>query len=265
MKIISVGTLKGGTGKTTITFNLAGALAESYKVLLIDMDPQCNLSGACGINVADRKHYSSRDIFRDDIEDNRPQLLTIKSPIKALPNLDIIPSHMLMTAIEFFLVNRAAREVILKNYIMDYQDFFEQYDYILIDTNPSMGIINQNAFNVAESVVLVTDISEDGIAGVELFTHLWEQIRKGLRREDNVKALIINQADRRIGLTAELKEYCEDNEDIQPLLINSMVYSKVIYKDARMSHLPVNVLKGGEEAAKDIYAVVNELTERGVF
>ena len=170
-----------------------------------------------------------------------------------------------MTAIEFFLVNRSAREVILSNYLLDYQEFFGQYDYILIDTNPSMGILNQNAFNAAESVVLVTDISEDGIAGVELFTHLWEQIRKGLRRADNVKALIINQADRRIGLTNELKEYCEDNEDIQPLLISSMVYSKVIYKDARMSHMPVNVLKGGEEAAKDIYAVVDELHERGVF
>ena len=82
MKIISVGTLKGGTGKTTITFNIGGALAEKHKVLLIDMDPQCNLSGACGINVADRNHYSSRDIFRDDIDDNRPELLVVKSPIR---------------------------------------------------------------------------------------------------------------------------------------------------------------------------------------
>ena len=265
MKIISIGTLKGGTGKTTITFNVGGVLAEKHKVLLLDVDPQCNLSAACGVNVADKKHLSSRDIFREDNEEYTPERLVIKSPIQDLPNLDIIPSHMLMTGVEFFLVNRAAREWVLSNYLEEHKDFFGQYDYILLDTNPSMGIVNQNAFMVADSIVLVTDISEDGISGVELFSHLWENIRKAFRKPDNIKALVINMADRRINLTTELKEYCEDNEDLLPLLVPGMVYSKVIYKDARMSHQPVNKLKGGEEAAKDIYAVVDGLYEKGVF
>ena len=264
MKIISVGTLKGGTGKTTITFNLAGVLAEKYKVLLIDVDPQCNLSAACGINVADKKHNSSRNIFMEDNE-LEPADLVVKAPIAGLDKLDIIPSHMLMTAVEFFMVNRSAREWVMDNYIQDHKDFFEQYDYVLLDTNPSMGIVNQNAFTVADSIVLVTDVSEDGIAGVELFTHLWENIRKALRKPDNVKALVINMADRRINLTSELKEYCEDNEDLLPLLVNDMVYSKVIYKDARMSNTPVNKIKGGEDAAKDIRAVLNGLFKKGVF
>ena len=265
MKVIAVGTLKGGTGKTTITFNLGGVLAEKYRVLLLDVDPQCNLSAACGLNIANPKHLSSRDIFKDDNEDLDPQRLIIRSPIPKLPNLDVLPSHMLMTAVEFFLVNRAGREWILHNYLSDHKEFFSQYDYILIDTNPSMGPVNQNAFTAADSIVLVTDISEDGIAGVELFTHLWEGVRKALRRPDNVKAFVINLADRRVNLTKELKEYCEDNEDLLPLLVDDMVYSKVIYKDARMSHEPVNVIKGGEEAAKDIYAVAKALFEKGVF
>lgn len=265
MKVIAVGTLKGGTGKTTITFNLGGVLAEKYKVLLLDVDPQCNLSAACGINVADRTHFSSRDIFREDNENVAAEKLVIHSPIPELPNMDILPSHMLMTAVEFFMVNRSAREWVLYHFIEDHKDFFEQYDYILIDTNPSMGIVNQNAFTAADSIILVTDVSEDGIAGVEMFTHLWENVRKALRRPDNVKAFVINQADRRINLTKELKEYCEDNEDLLPLLVEDMVYSKVIYKDARMTHQPVNVIKGGEEAAKDIYAVEKALFEKGVF
>lgn len=265
MKVISIGTLKGGTGKTTITFNIGGVLAEKYKVLFIDVDPQCNLSAACGINVADKTHHSSRDIFNDETGNVAPENLVIKSPISVLPNLDIIPSHMLMTAVEFFMVNRSAREWVLNYYIKDHEEFFNQYDYILIDTNPSMGIVNQNAFTVADSIVLVTDVSEDGIAGVELFSHLWENVRRALRRPDNIKALVINAADRRINLTTELKEYCEDNEDLLPLLIDSMVYSKVIYKDARMAHLPVNVIKGGDDAAKDVYAVVDALFEKGVF
>lgn len=265
MKIIAIGTLKGGTGKTTITFNLGGVLAEKHKVLLIDVDPQCNLSASCGVNISAQTHGSSRDIFMEDNQAYHPEDLVVKTPIQELPNLDIIPSHMLMTAVEFFLVNRPARESILKNYIQDNIEFFGQYDYILLDTNPSMSVINQNAFLLADSIVLVTDISEDGISGVELFCHLWENVRKAHRLPDNVKALVINLADRRINLTKELKEYCEDNVDLLPLLVDKMVYSKVIYKDARMSHMPVNIIKGGEDAAKDISAVMDALFEKEVF
>lgn len=264
MKIIAVGTLKGGTGKTTVLFNVAGVLAKTSKVLLIDVDPQCNLSAACGVNIANKMRHSSRDIFREDA-DITPEMLVTKAPIAELPNLDIISSHMLMTAVEFFMVNRSAREWVLDNYITDNHEFFKQYDYILIDTNPSMGIVNQNAFTVADSIFLVTDISEDGIVGAELFCYLWEGIRKALRKPDNVKALVINNADRRLNLTKELKEYCEDNEELLSLLVQNTIYSKAIYKDARMAHKPVNVHKGGKEATKDIEGVVNELKAKGVF
>lgn len=265
MKIIAVGTLKGGTGKTTVLFNVAGVLAQEYKVLLIDVDPQCNLSAACGINIADKNRRSSRDIFLEDNGGYTPDQLVSKKPIAELPNLDVIPSHMLMTAVEFFMVNRSAREWVLENYIGDNRAFFEQYDYILIDTNPSMGIVNQNAFTVADSIVLVTDISEDGIVGAELFSYLWEGIRKALRKPDNVKALVINNADRRYNLTQELREYCEDNEELLSLLVKDTIYAKAIFKDARMSHQPVNIIKGGKAAAADIEAVVDGLFEKGVF
>ena len=270
MKVVAVGTLKGGTGKTTVLFNIAGVLAEENKVLVIDLDPQCNMSGSCVVNVARRDRRSSKDIF-DQNEDFTPEQLVVKQPIEELPNLDLIPSHMLMTAVEFFMVNRAAREKVLENYISDYREWFEVYDYVLIDTNPSMGIVNQNAFNAADSIVLVTDVGEDGIMGVELFSYLWEGVRKQLRKPDNIKALVINNAVRRMNLTKELTEYCQDDEDLVGLLVDSLVYSKSIYKDARMSHKPVNVLedkkKAGpiREATQDISNVVNALKERGVF
>lgn len=264
MKIIAFGTFKGGTGKTTVAFNVGGVLAEKYKVLFIDVDPQCNLSGACGIRFSKKARLSSRDIFMESNEHSPEELIT-KAPIPELPNLDIIPSHMLLTAVEFFMVSRSAREWVLYNYFEEHKEFFEKYDYIILDTNPGMGIINQNAFTAAESIVLVTDVGEDGIAGVELFCFLWKQIRKALRLQDNIKALIINLADRRINLTGELKEYCEDNEDILPLLIDDMIYMKVAYKEARITHKPVNVLKGVDEAVNDVRAVIDGLFEKGVL
>lgn len=266
MKIVVVGTLKGGTGKTTVLFNAAGVLAEKSRVLLIDFDPQCNLSSACGVKASKKKRLSSKDIFEQETA-YKPEQLVVKSPIKDLQNLDLIPGHILMTAVEFYMVNRSAREWVFSNFVEDNREWFEQYDYILCDTNPSVGVVNQNAFAAADSIILVTDISEDGIEGVELFTYLWSKVRTALRKPDNVKAMVINNADRRTSLVKELKEYCEDNEDLIPLLVDEMIYSKVVYKDARIAHTPVNIMAGktAKEAASDVRGVVEALKKKEVF
>lgn len=275
MKVVASGTLKGGTGKTTVLFNVAGILAETKKVLLIDLDPQCNTSGACGVkqNLDWRKlikkinvgiRPSSRDIFENG-DSISPEELVEKHPIADLPNLDVIPGNMLMTATEFSMVNRPARETILQNYIDDNREFFEQYDYVLLDTNPSMSVINQNAFRAADSIMLVTDVGEDGIEGAGMFLYLWGSICKGLRQRNNIAALVINRADRRISLTKELQEFCADDEFFGDLLVKDMIYEKVVYKDARIDHTPVNIRKDGIDATADVRRVVEELTERGVF
>ena len=106
--------------------------------------------------------------------------------------MDIICSSIQLTATEMQLVSRAGREQILKNYIDDNIKFFREYDYVIIDTNPSMGIINQNAFYVADNILLVTDVSYNGIQGAELFMYLWEKARNDLRKADNISAFFIN-------------------------------------------------------------------------
>lgn len=275
MKVIASGTLKGGTGKTTVLFNMAGVLAETKKVLVIDLDPQCNLSGACGVKqstdwrkrikkIPVNRNLSIRDIFENG-DSVTPEEIIVKGPMEDVPNLDIIPGNMLMTATEFSMVNKPAREAVLANYIEDHRDYFEQYEYILLDTNPSMGVINQNAFRAADSIVLITDVGEDGIEGAGMFLYLWGSICKGLRIENNIAALIINRADRRISLTNELKDFCAEDEFFGDLLVDNMIYEKVVYKDARIDHTPVSVRKNGVEATIDVRNVVDELTERGVF
>lgn len=275
MKCVAFGTLKGGTGKTTVLFNVAGVLAEKSRVLVIDLDPQCNLSGSCGVkqNLDWRKLLkkiptkiapSSRDIFENSEID--PEKLILKSPIPELPNLDVIAGNMLMTATEFNLVNRPARESVLANFLADNEDYFERnYDYVLLDTNPSLGVINQNAFTAADSILVITDIGEDGIEGAGMFLYLWGSICKGLRKQPNIDALIINRASRTIRLTNELYEYCAGDEYFGELLVDDMIYEKVVYKEARMEHKPVSLIKGGQDAEADIRKVVNELFERGVF
>lgn len=263
MKVIAVGTLKGGTGKTTVSYNIAGVLAEDHRVLLIDIDPQCNLTNNTGVMVTDEDTFSCIDIFEAPVQD--PENLVISSPIPALPNLDIIPSSIYLVATEVKISSKAARERILLNYIEDHRNFFEQYDYILIDTNPSMNIINQNAFLAADSIILVTDVDDNSRLGIHAFMYLWGEIRKDLRKNDNVAALIINKADVRTNLTDNMMEYCSTDEELSKILVPQIIHPKVVYAKAALERVPVNRYNGGENAAEEIREVVNTLKERGVF
>ena len=258
MKIITIATLKGGTGKTTTIFNLAGILSETYKILLIDTDPQCNLSSDTGVDVTKQGLKNIKNVFDGDAIF---QELVFKKPVASLPHLDIIPSSIQLTTSEFNIMGMAGREQILNNFIIDNQSCFNEYDYIFIDTNPSMSIINQNAFLVADSIILISDVSLNGIQGAELFIALWENARKNLRKADNIKALIINNYDRRIKLSGELLEYCREHEGVRGLLLDTIIPAAVKLKESEIEHKPVDV-----PILIEIFKnIINELNERGIL
>lgn len=273
MKVIAVGTLKGGTGKTTMTFNLLGALAERGKVLAIDIDPQCNLSNNIGIDISDVEDTaSSLNIFENKNID--PTNLVVESPIWQLPNLDVIPSSIRLVATELQISGRAGRERILQNYIEDHSDFFKKYDYIVIDTNPSMGIVNQNAFLAANSIILVTDVDENSRVGLKLFLDLWDAIRHDLRKEDNVKAIILNKGALRNNLSDAMWNYLEGDSQLSKLFIRKMIRTKDVYKYAAIAKTPMNLYRDmcprkdrvpAAEAAQEIEEVVDLLVEKGVL
>ena len=262
MNIITIGTLKGGTGKTATLFNLAGLLAEEYKILLIDCDPQTNLSLNCGVDITVRNLNTVVSIFEDSTA--TAESVIFKNPIKDLTNIDIIPSSIKLSATELKIVSRAGRENILKNFILDNQKALSVYDYLLIDTNPSMGIINQNAFLAADSVILVSDVSLNGIQGTELFIELWANSRKELRKEDNVKALILNNLDKRIKLSAELVEYCDENESTRDIILKTIIPSSVQVKNTEIEHKTINLLHKNSPIHEAYKNVLIELKERGI-
>lgn len=263
MKIVSSATLKGGTGKTMVAVNLAGMLAEKKKVLAWDFDAQCNLSDNLGIDTTDQDIPSVRNIFENPNID--PRKIIVKHPIEELPNLDVIPSNLGLTDTEMQMVSRAGREQILAHYIEDHMDVFGEYDYIFADTNPSMGIINQNVFLAADSIILVSDVSRKAVQGNQLFTYMWGKNRANLRKEDNVKALIINNFDRRMNLAGDLVEFYKDNEEFGPLLIHQTVPSRVKLKDTELRYKPINVLYPKSEECEAFRKIVKELEEKGVL
>lgn len=264
MKILAFGTLKGGTGKTTVAFNIGGILAEKHKVLFIDVDPQSNLSDNVGVDTTDQDGATVRDVFHKPNETKASAVIT-KNPMEQLENLDIIASHIRLTATELQLVAVAGRERILQKWIDRNRAVLEQYDYIILDTNPSMGIVNQNAFMAADSIILVSDVSKKAIQGAQLFTYLWGEVCENTDVEDKTSALILNNCDKRIGLTKSIKEYYKDDEDFGRIVLDSVIPSRVDIKNTETTYLPINITAPYSDSCIAFKKVVAELKERGVL
>ncbi len=264
MKVLAFGTLKGGTGKTMVAFNVGGILAEEHKVLFIDVDPQSNLSDNVGVDTTNQDGATIRNVFNNPHETKASDVIT-KKPMWQLENLDIISSHIRLTATELQLVATAGRERILQKWIERNRDVLEQYDYIIIDTNPSMGIVNQNAFMAADSIILVSDVSKKAIQGAQLFTYLWGEVCENMDIEDKTSALIINNCDKRINLTKDIKEYYSGDEDFGKIVLDTMIPSRVDIKNTEITYLPINLSAPNSTSCEVFRNVVNELKQRRVL
>lgn len=265
MKSIAFGTLKGGTGKTTSCFNLAGALAlnPENRILLVDGDPQCNLTNDSGIDCSDMSRNNIRTIFENrNIE---PDELIIKSPIEKMPNIDIIPSNILLIKTEMQLVSIAGREKLLANYFKKNEEYFSQYTHIIFDTNPNIGVVNQNIFYYVESIILVSDVSLNAIQGAELFSFLWEESIETLGISNNIKALVINNFDKRINLAKDLQDYYLSEDEFKQILIETPIPGSAAMKDTSINHMPIVVLQPQHQASIAVKRVVKELISKEVF
>jgi chromosome partitioning protein len=264
MKIIAFGTLKGGTGKTTVAFNVGGILAEEHKVLFIDVDPQSNLSDNVGVDTTNQDGWTVRDVFSNPTKTKAADVIT-KSPMWQLENIDIISSHIRLTATELQLVATAGRERILQKWIERNRSALEQYDYIILDTNPSMGIVNQNAFMAADKIILVSDVSKKAIQGAQLFTYLWGEVCENMEIEDKTSALILNNCDKRIGLTRDIKEFYKDDDEFGSIVLDTVIPSRVDIKNTETNYLPINISAPASNACEVFRDVVAELKERKVL
>jgi chromosome partitioning protein len=263
MKIIVVGTQKGGVGKSLTAFNLAGLIAESgKKVLAIDIDPQGNLTNNFGVDRTADGFLSIREVLEKKAAFEE---VVIKKPIPELPTCDLIGSSIFLIKTEFRINSKSGREYILKNYIEDNKDKFEQYDYVIIDTNPSMSAVNQNAFVAADSIIIVSDVSMNAYEGAELFMALWEEICDDLRIENKIKAFLINNFDRRINIAREYLDFLETSDDIGPLLLDTLIPANVKLKESELEAKPINLYDRSSKGYEAFNSLVNELYERGIL
>lgn len=269
MKVITFGTLKGGVGKTMLCFNIGGILSQlDNRVLIIDSDLQGNLTNNMGIDRTVPTLRTMYDVFNVEGEQPAPEQLVLHSPNPNMPNLDMIAGSIFLHKAELKMATVAGRELILQNYLEDHRDFFAKYDYILIDTNPSMSIINQNCFLVSDGILLVSDVSMNALEGAQLFIALWEEARRRLRREDNIRGFIVNDFDARNKLSSDFLDYiktADDLDDIRALMLSTVIPRNVRITESELAAVPISLYDIHSKGCDAIASLVDELLERGVL
>lgn len=256
-KIICFNNLKGGVGKTNLCFQIAGCLAkENKKILCLDFDPQANLSQQFGYYY--NTDYSAKDIFNEI----QPAKLIKKTKI---PEIQIIPSTIYLSSkkIENVFATRKDGDLILAKYLNQFQSFFENYDYILVDTAPSMSSLNRNAVLCSHSVIVPTDVSKFSYYATGLLYILWNDLAKEHNLQENpVKAIITTMTDP-YSITKQFKNDIKKHE-FKELFLKSSISRRTYYRKSEYSGIPLafNKKKGLDA---EVQAVINELKEKGII
>ncbi|SIM83551.1 ParA family protein [Cuniculiplasma divulgatum] len=242
--IISIANQKGGCGKTTTAANLGALLGKKHRVLLVDIDPQGNLTTHFGINKAEQKHTIYDVMLNGRIED----------AILQKDGIDIVPSTIDLAGAEVELTGKIGREYILDN---ELKKVARKYDFIIIDTPPSLGIFTINSLVASEYVLIPVQAEFFALEGLTQLMRVIKLVNSRLSRNLKLLGLVITMFNSR---TRSSREVLDDvRKHYSKNLLKTIIPRNVTITDSTMAGSPIVKYRKNAPASKSYVALANEI------
>jgi len=221
-KIIVFANQKGGVGKTTSTINLASSFAAlEYKTLLVDADPQANATSGLGFDPRNIK----TSVYECMVEDINPSEAVLKTEVEYL---DLLPSHIDLVGAEIEMINLPNRDRIMKRALEKAKD---EYDFIIVDCSPSLGIVTVNALVAADSVIVPVQCEYFALEGLGKLLNTIKIVQSNLNPELEIEGILLTMFDGRTNLSNQVVDEVRSH-------FQELVFKTIIHRNVKLSEAP---------------------------